>query len=698
MSGDLAIATAPRRDSLHWKQGTIAWADLVSWTEHPADHKECGGYLLGVLRETSQDHKDRRDCFGLHRTKQAVVSRSALALDADSATVALVDMVDCVLGARAIMHTTFTSTPEALRLRILLALSRPVNPDEYRALSRAVMAKLGLQQFDAGSVQPERYMFRPSAQNPDWYQRWVFDGEPLDVDALLAEVPHVLPRTLQGTNAAPAAARAATVPEDVVQEQVARDLNALDALAALPDGSRLDWPGKPNGVGWDEGVWFVAQRLVQAANSGSNYTLDDARRDYLEHAPAANGTYDPEHKWTKALRDVGDAPLPYTSPQDDFGPVAAESDQRGPSPYDRAVAAEVQKLAIRDEAGRQFALSRLGDFVPAIRDLTDVARDLASGSVRRPEPSVGGLLYPGRVNAVYGTHTAGKTWVGLYLARENAPFGRTLIVDYEDTAEGIADRCVGLDAELVTSVRYVAPEGPLNTEALRRTIEDEGVTLVIIDSVGESLASMGLDSNVERDVTRWFTQVPDALAAMGPAVLLIDHIAKKQDGTPSPVGSFRKSAAITGAQFALENRIGFSRQRAGWSALTCTKDRNGYFATGEVVGRVEFSPGTGGGMAVDLHRGAAEVIAVTDRIEIDIMACLSERWALDGTLDEDDKEIDGRLTITQIRGSVKGDNTAKREALDRLVDRGFVEKHVLVTGPKRTTELYSPATPFAVVE
>jgi hypothetical protein len=172
------------------------------------------------------------------------------------------------------------------------------------------------------------------------------------------------------------------------------------------------------------------------------------------------------------------------------------------------------------------------------------------------------LLYPARVNAVYGTHTAGKTWLGLYLARLNAEAGgHTLVIDYEDSDVGIAERCLALDPKLAEHVSYVAPDGPVNGSHLEHVIRSRGVTLVILDSVGESMSAAGLDSNLEPDVTRWFTDVPDTIAALGPAVLIIDHIAKKQDGTPSPVGSFRKSAAITGAQFALENKVGFSRER-----------------------------------------------------------------------------------------------------------------------------------------
>src|SRR5699024_6943 len=68
-----AVAIAPRKDSRTWSQEEIRFSDLVEWAENPADHKECGNYLLGTLR-------------GGRRTKNTIVSRSAVQLDADRAT------------------------------------------------------------------------------------------------------------------------------------------------------------------------------------------------------------------------------------------------------------------------------------------------------------------------------------------------------------------------------------------------------------------------------------------------------------------------------------------------------------------------------------------------------------------------------------------------------------------------------------
>lgn len=349
----------------------------------------------------------------------------------------------------------------------------------------------------------------------------------------------------------------------------------------------------------------------------------------------------------------------------------------------RRTAEQLQRLVEQQHAKEAFEQLRASQVkAQSLTSLAGVAEMLEDGTYTAPEPTIGGLLYPGRVNALYGTHTAGKTWTALHLARCNAEAGdETLLIDYEDSEVGLAARCLALDPKLAKSVHYLAPAGALRPEDFAEDLRYHRITLVIIDSVGESMAACGYDSNSEQDVTRWFTEVPDAFAEMGPAVLVLDHIAKKQDGTPSPVGSFRKSAAITGAQFALENGSGFSKERAGWSKLTCTKDRNGHFATGEAVGRMDFIP-IDGVLTVALVRGAAaaQKVSLADSLEQAVMEFIEDRMAtVHGQLDENDREMDGRPSITQIRdavrkGGVPASNSKVREAVDRLVANGHLAK------------------------
>lgn len=187
------LMTAPKRDSRHWTAETITWSGLLGWLESPANHKACGNYVLGRINPSTVQHPGQDQagnplppCTNLHRTKTAIASRGALTLDVDSPAPDFLDRVG-LLECAWIVHTTFSSTEEEPRYRLIVPLSRTVSPDEYHAAAGAMMQELGTENFDPGSVQPERYMFRPSARRKDLFRHDVHDGPPADVEGLLED-------------------------------------------------------------------------------------------------------------------------------------------------------------------------------------------------------------------------------------------------------------------------------------------------------------------------------------------------------------------------------------------------------------------------------------------------------------------------------------------------------------------------------
>lgn len=175
----LNIATAPRRDSRHWEQSTVSWNEIITWMLDPAETKESGNYILGTLRETERSHGGQR-CTALHRSRQAVVSRDALMLDVDYPEDDFLQHAES-LSVSMLIHTTFSSTPERPRYRVIIPLSRPVSPFEYESAATQVMEQLGAGNFDLGSAQPERYMFRPAGEHFDF---WVIQGPVMEPPAL----------------------------------------------------------------------------------------------------------------------------------------------------------------------------------------------------------------------------------------------------------------------------------------------------------------------------------------------------------------------------------------------------------------------------------------------------------------------------------------------------------------------------------
>jgi len=289
----------------------MTWPEMVAWLDldNPADKKDCGGYVLGDLE-------------GERRKKDSVLSRSAVALDADKASKSFVAdstaSVECALA----FYTTWSHTPEKPRWRLLAPLSRDVQPGEYRLIVQALMVELGMDQFDQGSSQPERLMHRPSAQGGA-YEHHVIDGEPLDADHWLVQAkelglenePEPEPYIYDGP----------TRPADLGLHWYAKA--AIEGeLARLDTCDLLGWNSEP----WDNTTFAVACKLIEFANSSwSGYDLAVAYGDLMERAPVDLEFGPRKHavKWASALNKVGHGTrrCPASSAAEDFAePLAAD--------------------------------------------------------------------------------------------------------------------------------------------------------------------------------------------------------------------------------------------------------------------------------------------------------------------------------------------------------------------------------------
>ena len=170
----LDVATAPRVDSKTWTQGNVSWGEFIGWMENPASEKQCGNYLFGRLE-------------GTQRLATTIVSRSAVTLDVDEPQEDFLARLKAVVTGASLIHTTYSSTEDNPRYRVIIPADRSMSPDEYRAVCMTLMERVGTDDFDPGSSQAERFMFKPAASSPDlfWYQ--VNDGAPLPVDEYLVD-------------------------------------------------------------------------------------------------------------------------------------------------------------------------------------------------------------------------------------------------------------------------------------------------------------------------------------------------------------------------------------------------------------------------------------------------------------------------------------------------------------------------------
>ncbi|MGE3194107.1 MAG: AAA family ATPase [Microbacteriaceae bacterium] len=258
--------------------------------------------------------------------------------------------------------------------------------------------------------------------------------------------------------------------------------------------------------------------------------------------------------------------------------------------YDTRHAPEAREAAV--------AASGWGD-VP----LDSILDGIAAGTFRLPLPTVGmladgsaGLFYPGRVNGVAGESGAGKGWVALTVAHEQMTLGQhTYYIDFEDSPALAVLRLVevlGVDPELVRrQFHYLHPtRHDLDgiAELVKRVAATPGA-FVVIDSTGESIAAAGLNQNHDEDVAAWFQSLAHPLADEGGAtVVLLDHMVKAEDGGLWPIGSQRKRAAITGAQYVAEVSRPFSKTTDGMVTVKVAKDRHGAREVRSVATYVQF--------------------------------------------------------------------------------------------------------------
>jgi hypothetical protein len=88
-------------------------------------------------------------------------------------------------GLQYLMHSTHSDIPDSRSLRIVIAPSRPLSPEEWGPFFDTARRNLA-PGADLASANPRRFYFLPSCPRDAIYFIQVNEGKPLDVDAMLA--------------------------------------------------------------------------------------------------------------------------------------------------------------------------------------------------------------------------------------------------------------------------------------------------------------------------------------------------------------------------------------------------------------------------------------------------------------------------------------------------------------------------------
>lgn len=462
----------------------------------------------------------------------------------------------------------------------------------------------------------------------------------------------------------------------------------LDRLAALPRPWR-------EGSNWDITTYEVACNLIELANSPwTGYTITQAQHDLYTHAPQDDtwGRTEHEKKWDSAHRTVAGSgrehpeplaplevtPLPTTLPPAHSTESSAESDATsGPS-------SETGAPNATDAEPSEPELERTSwwprDIEPAL-----------SGHNPEPPPTVlhrvdgKALLYPGKVNGIIGPSESGKTWVALHAITQELSAGHNVtFIDFEDTEAGAVHRLQLLGAT-VEQIRkhfaYIGPDeafGLAQSSDLGEHIAAHKPTLVVLDGFNAAMTLLGLDLMSNTDATTFAQTLLRPLSLAGPAVCYIDHTPKNNSESAGGIGAQAKRAMTTGAALKVTVVKQFGKGQNGTLRIHVDKDRPGYV-------RGVSLPGGG-------THWAGDVEIVSNDLGVAITIAEPENrtgpeFRPTGMMQQISKAMEmhgAPLSTNQILKMVKGTDEVKRNALNHLVDEGFVTRVTAGRGHSHT--------------
>ena len=172
-----------------WKNKPTLWSELLGRMATTTRTSETVAEYRRMGRAQQGDVKDVGGYVGGYcnnGSRTDVRHRSILCLDADFADADLWPDWELCYGNAAAVYSTHKHTPEKPRLRLVVPLSRDVNPDEYQAIGRRVAHTLGIDKFDDSSYQHQRMMYWPSTSLDGEYIFEYMDAPFLNPDEVLA--------------------------------------------------------------------------------------------------------------------------------------------------------------------------------------------------------------------------------------------------------------------------------------------------------------------------------------------------------------------------------------------------------------------------------------------------------------------------------------------------------------------------------
>ena len=191
-SRKLHIATGASRKTKTWKNREVEWSALAVKLQTASKTGETVAEYQALKKIDRDRAKDVGGFVGGYldngrRLTSRVRSRSMLTLDADQPQESFRDDLKRVLGSCAyVLYSTHSHTVDNPRYRVIVPLSRDVEPDEYQAVSRKVADDIGMAHFDPTTFDVARLFYWPSTPQNGTYEYDLNDAPLLNPDTILA--------------------------------------------------------------------------------------------------------------------------------------------------------------------------------------------------------------------------------------------------------------------------------------------------------------------------------------------------------------------------------------------------------------------------------------------------------------------------------------------------------------------------------
>lgn len=187
----MVITTGKSRKDINWQNKRVSWQTLCARLARPTRTSE----TLQEYQSMSKDDKGKiKDVGGFvggeikdgRRTKNNVVSRCLVTLDADYASKDSIELAEMLTDYQMCVYSTHSHTQKNPRLRFVIPMTRDVTPAEYEPIARQVALDLGIDQFDVTTYDTCRLMYWPSVSADGQFIFKEIEGETLDPDEMLS--------------------------------------------------------------------------------------------------------------------------------------------------------------------------------------------------------------------------------------------------------------------------------------------------------------------------------------------------------------------------------------------------------------------------------------------------------------------------------------------------------------------------------